>query len=492
MNRIIDTDLTTFAPEVIRGRLTSPEFTALRDAHLSAQSASQAHREVAPRHVAASHAAFDAAKVAAQNFTAYRVETAEMLSAVQVQEASPVMPSGVEALGQAESGSVEWLRMRLDSLGGSDVGAICKVGKWGRSNYDRVRESKMNPATDDQTHEGFALIGDLWEPTLVGIAGRVLDAPVYMDKTTYRKGNRHVNLDGFTLADDGSIDTVIECKTASEDWGDGVPAQYVLQVQHCMDVTGARSGVIVAAINDSRLVMFSIDAADQVDAGEDSPKKLGGSFCYADVRGYVEGMVSKWAKDRVASSKPVKRRRAKIETAVEQWKSALGRGVVFVDLETTTLSATTGHVLELAMIGEDGEAFHRFFGVPDDHKAWNGTGSDDVHRITVEDVDGLPVLLEHPEIVAEMAAFIDGRTLVAHNARFEESWLSEAGLVASYADSLTAFSAFVDGDHAGNTMEDLCRWAGVPYVDAHRALADTEMLRQAFGALRAVIDQHIA
>lgn len=495
--KIAEFPLIDVAPESVRERITHPDFIAML---AELEQAERAHSECGDgTPVVERHRLYDALKACKERVFRWRLETAHLLDE-QVTEGEFALPEGVEVVGDYEVGSVEWVAARQATVGGSDVGAICQVGQYGRYSYRDVREMKM-AAPSEQEHNGYALIGDLWEPAIINMASRLLGVPVLTSKATYRDGIRHVNIDGFTLNARGGVDVVVEAKTSSSyaDWAESAPEKHVLQEQHYVDVLGAREGLLIGVINDETVIAYRITPSDTVTAGPTSVKKIGERFSYRDVREYVEGMVTKWRQDAQGAPRSIARRRATFEGALlEGWKRAVERGVVYVDLETTTLSARTGHVLEFAGVRDDGEQLHRFFGVPDDHADWNGTGAVDVHRITASDVAGLPVLLESPQSTREIDEFIGNRVVVAHNASFERAWLTEAGVRADYADSMAAFSALVDDESLpANGMGELCAWAGVPYENAHRALADTLMLRDACTVLlplvrEAVITQQAA
>ena len=230
--KIADLPLIDFAPNAaVRERLESPEFRALIDAERTAKTVHEGMSEDAePVEILR---AFDAYKVARHRLEAYKNVTASLLDSPEPAEREFALPMGVERLGEAESGSAEWQAMRQPTLGGSDVGAICKVGEYGSLNYRDCREAKMTLSPSDQEHSGAALRGDLWEPVLIAAAAEVLGQDVAINKATYTDGDRHGNLDGF-IAEGERIGHIVECKTSSkpEEWVDTIPGGYILQVQH--------------------------------------------------------------------------------------------------------------------------------------------------------------------------------------------------------------------------------------------------------------------
>lgn len=489
--KIIDIPLADVAPEAVRNRLTSPTFAHLVAEHGERKSAWEKASSDPAIGGAALLRAFDAYKVARHRLEAYKDVTASLLPAHEVPEAEFALPEGARHIGEAEPGSVEWLTLRQPTLGGSDVGSICKVGQFGQMNYDDVRASKINPAPSDQEHSGAALRGDLWEPWVIAIAGEALGVEVWANKGTYTDGSRHVNLDGFTLTDDGRVARVVEAKTSShpEDWEDTVPEGYALQTQHYSDFLGVEQSALLAAnLNDERLVVWEVPLDHRVVAGKDSPKKLGEDFSYGDVRAYAEGMVAKWVKDGQNPTQKARRGFQDTPAVRDSWREALSRGIVLADLETTGFSPDRGHIIEVALVrveaGREVERFHRFYGVPSDHAEWNGTGPEDVHHISLEEVRGLPVLIESPNEAQAIRDFIGDSVLVAHNAAFEDKWLRFNGVSVPCADTMKAFGIAVrDEGIANNKMSSLMQWAGFEYRDAHRAINDVLMMLQAMPAL---------
>lgn len=489
--KIIDIPLADVAPAEVRDRLTSDHFTDLIREHDERKAAWESAKSGRAVSGASVLRAFDSYKVARHRLEAYKDATASLLPSHEVPERDFALPDGVKHLGEAEPGTIAWLTMRQPTLGGSDVGAICKVGEYGQMNYDDVRASKTNPTPDDQDHSGAALRGDLWEPWLISIVEPLMDTQVWANKGTYTDGKRHVNLDGFTVTPDGRVARVVEAKTSShpEDWDATIPEGYALQTQHYGDFLGVEeSALLVANLNDERLVIWEVPLDHEVPAGKNSPKKLGEEFTYTDVRGYAEGMVAKWVE---AGKNPQPKARRSFQDAAEvreSWRNALSRGIVLADLETTGFSPDKGHIIEVALVriqeGREVGRFHRFYGVPEDHAEWNGTGPEDVHHISLDEVEGLPVLIQAPEEALAIREFIGDSILVAHNAAFEDKWLSFNGVSVPCADTMKAFGIAVrDAGIENNKMSSLMTWAGFEYKDAHRAINDVLMMLQAMPAL---------
>lgn len=489
--KIIDIPLADVAPVEVQDRLVSNEFSRLITEHNSRKTTWEQAENSPGTDRADILRAYDAYKIANRHLEAYKNVTASLLPAHEVPEVQFSLPEGARHIGEAEPGSVEWLTMRQPTLGGSDVGSICQVGKYGQMNYDDVRTSKTNPTPDEQEHSGAALRGDLWEPWIIAIAGEALGIEVLANKGTYTDGPRHVNLDGFTLTTDGRVARVVEAKTSShpEDWETTVPEGYALQTQHYGDFFEVeQSALLVANLNDERLIIWEVPLDHKVSAGETSPKKLGEEFSCTDVRAYAEGMVAKWVNDSKNPLPKARRSFQDVPAVRNSWEAALSRGIVLADLETTGYSPDRGHIIEVALVRIDGgrevERFHRFYGVPADHAEWNGTGPEDIHHISLGEVEGLPVLIESPSEARAIREFIGDSVLVAHNAAFEDRWLTFNGVSVPCADTMKAFGIAVrDEEIANNKMSSLMEWAGFEYKDAHRAINDVLMMLQAMPAL---------
>ncbi|MCM1236939.1 MAG: YqaJ viral recombinase family protein [Ruminococcus flavefaciens] len=145
----------------------------------------------------------------------------------------------------------EWLKYRTQGIGGSDVSIIAGINPF-KSVHELWRE-KTGQAEPEQTDSEFAHFGTLLEPVV---------RKEFMARTGIKVRQKHMLLQSeeypFMFADlDGVIHengelAVFEAKTASaykqEIWEEGVPAPYILQVQHYMAVTGAERAYVAALV----------------------------------------------------------------------------------------------------------------------------------------------------------------------------------------------------------------------------------------------------
>ena len=145
----------------------------------------------------------------------------------------------------------EWLKYRTKGIGGSDVSIIAGINPF-KSIYELWLE-KTKKVEPEEGNSEYTHFGTLLEPIV---------RKEFMDRTGIKVRQKHMLLQSerypFMFADlDGVIREngklcIFEAKTASaykqEIWEQGVPAPYILQVQHYMAVTGAEKTYIAAIV----------------------------------------------------------------------------------------------------------------------------------------------------------------------------------------------------------------------------------------------------
>ncbi|MCG5118328.1 TerD family protein [Streptomyces sp. T7(2022)] len=160
------------------------------------------------------------------------------------------------------------------------------------------------------------------------------------------------------------------------------------------------------------------------------------------------------------------------------------RDWALVDVETSGLIARRDRVLSVAVVtvGPDGERTGEFSTLPN---PGCDPGPVDIHGLTTERLLGAPTF----DLVAEeMAAMLQGRVLVAHNAQFDYDFLAyefaraRRWLPVSQRLCTLALSRQVDPPTEDLKLGTLAAHYGVPQRRAHDALDDTRVLA---GVLRA-------
>lgn len=152
--------------------------------------------------------------------------------------------------------------------------------------------------------------------------------------------------------------------------------------------------------------------------------------------------------------------------------------LAFVDLETTGTRPTRDRITEIAVIPVDGGVVGEPFqclvdpGVPIPPTITRLTGiSDDM-------VTGAPVFAR---LADELRSMLDGRLLVAHNARFDAGFLRNAfraaGQVVALRELCTVkLSRLLDRGERRHNLDSLISRHALPVGDRHRAMGDCQAL----------------
>lgn len=153
-----------------------------------------------------------------------------------------------------------------------------------------------------------------------------------------------------------------------------------------------------------------------------------------------------------------------------------GEYVVF-DVETTGLSAIHDVIIELAAVKiKNGQIVDRFESFAQPHRPL----TDQIRELTGITDDMLKDAPEIDQVIQDFLHFIDGSILVAHNARFDISFLQEAvkrigkpPVKNAVIDTLELARYLYPGikNHRLNT---LCEYLDVPLEQHHRAIYDAE------------------
>lgn len=192
------------------------------------------------------------------------------------------------------------------------------------------------------------------------------------------------------------------------------------------------------------------------------------------------------------------------------WKDAplrTDKKIVMLDFETASSIQTSGvdlgrysQIIETGWLTrspegslEENSALH---GIDDDFRQVNGTGYEDVHGISVDDIADRPLFVDDPA-TEKLMNDLKGGILVAHSAHFEVSQLTyhypgfakmiEDGDI-QVIDSKRVAQWFVP-EAANLSNKSLVEAAGMEYEDAHRALSDAKMTWRALSRLKGIDDE---
>ena len=162
----------------------------------------------------------------------------------------------------------EWLQLRRKGIGGSDASVI--MGKNPYRSILQLWEEKTGklPVTDEGNE--YTYWGNVMEPII---------RKEFMNRTGLKVRQKHAmiihkdypylfaDVDGI-VTDERGEKCIFEAKTASqykaEQWEDGVPEEYILQVQHYLEVCGMDKAYIAALIGGNKFVFHTIYRDDEL------------------------------------------------------------------------------------------------------------------------------------------------------------------------------------------------------------------------------------
>lgn len=161
----------------------------------------------------------------------------------------------------------EWLKYRTKGIGGSDVSIIAGINPF--KSAHQLWLEKTGQIEPEQTDSEYAHFGTLLEPIV---------RREFTQRTGIRVRQKHMLLQSeeypFMFADlDGVINedgemAVFEAKTASaykqEVWEEGIPAPYILQIQHYMAVTGAKRTYIAALVGGNHFYHHAVERDEEM------------------------------------------------------------------------------------------------------------------------------------------------------------------------------------------------------------------------------------
>lgn len=161
----------------------------------------------------------------------------------------------------------EWLNYRNMGIGGSDVSVIAGINPY-KSVYELWLEKTGQKEMDLEGNE-YTYFGNLLESVVrneftkrTGIKVRQKHMLLQSEKYPFMIAN----LDGV-IKENGEL-CIFEAKTASaykkEVWEKEVPAEYILQVQHYMGVTGAKKTYIAALVGGNYFVWHVVERDEEM------------------------------------------------------------------------------------------------------------------------------------------------------------------------------------------------------------------------------------
>lgn len=479
-----------------------------------------------------------------QNRIADFVERRESILTAEDKAQGRFIENNTEVLGNCvrtasyESGTKEWLEQRQPGIGGSDFGKI--LGLSGDPYEDRreILLSKITPITAkelaQQNVEGSAAArGNSWEESILRtfaenheelIVGHCKDSFV-----STAHAYQFANVDGLIkVKGEKAWSGILEIKTSTRpmDWQDGIPLHYLAQGLWYLNAFGFDYGYFGVIIDSVEYREYYFDTTFLL------PVKVKGQtvmMTVEDARPLVEefqeeanalrARVAEGEKlEDVLIKRPIKRGAPKSVTPArikhlnafrqDTVGDSLAKGetdklmelyqnvnraqwtknFVALDLETTRFSARSGYIIELGATerdayGNEVSRWDELYGLPAESATAHGTGSFEIHGISLEDIHDKPLFEEDAERILHM---LKNKVLIAHNATFEKMWLSQhlpgfAELDIPIIDTMVLSTLFFPG-LVDSRLETLCGELDVPYTNGHRAFHDAEVTADAFFA----------
>lgn len=153
-----------------------------------------------------------------------------------------------------------------------------------------------------------------------------------------------------------------------------------------------------------------------------------------------------------------------------------------VDLETTGVFPRRDRVVEVAVVGlaDDGSVVDEYATLVNPER---DVGPTSIHGISAGQVLEAPTFAE---VAGDVASRLQGRVLVAHNARFDEDFLREefrraqvnVGTMVRLCTLQMAYA--LEPDDGGRSLRDCCSRAGIEECEWHRALDDARATARLF------------
>ncbi|KEH96870.1 hypothetical protein Z962_05755 [Clostridium botulinum C/D str. BKT12695] len=161
---------------------------------------------------------------------------------------------------------LNWLQERQKGIGGSDVGAILGINKW-KTPFEVYLE-KTEPITEVKEQSEAAYWGDQFEEVVAKEFERRTGKKVRRDRRHFKHKKYPfmvANIDRRVVGESA----VLECKTANQflakEWKDEeIPASYLVQVQHYLEVTGAEKGYIAVLIGGQKFICKEVERDEEL------------------------------------------------------------------------------------------------------------------------------------------------------------------------------------------------------------------------------------
>jgi putative phage-type endonuclease len=158
----------------------------------------------------------------------------------------------------------EWLEQRKEGIGGSDAAAVLGISPW-TSTYALWAE-KSGLSQDEKPQTDAMKMGNMLEPVVADLFAenegrRIVELPVILSHPEYP--HMLANVDRFVTDEHGKVIALLECKTSgarsANKWLEGVPSNYLAQVQHYLSVTGLPRAYVAVLVGGVDYHCFTVE-----------------------------------------------------------------------------------------------------------------------------------------------------------------------------------------------------------------------------------------
>lgn len=173
--------------------------------------------------------------------------------------------TGAVFLANLENGSKEWLELRKQGIGGSEVATICGFNKW-TSPYTLWCQKTGKISGEIEVNEAMEWGNRLESVILDKFAENHPELKVIRDVGTWAHPDRPyqiTNPDAMFQDADGELG-IIEIKTAmyEDDWKDGIPRYYRTQVQWYLQTFNLDKAIVAALFHGNKYREYELRASE--------------------------------------------------------------------------------------------------------------------------------------------------------------------------------------------------------------------------------------
>lgn len=176
---------------------------------------------------------------------------------------------GVKMISTKNLSRMEWLELRRRGIGGSDASVIAGKNPW--KSVLQLWEEKTGKTELVDTGNEYTYWGNVMESIIrkefmnrTGLKVRQKHFMIFHSKYPYM----FADVDGI-VTDEHGEKCIFEAKTVSQyrekEWKDGhIPEEYMLQVQHYLEVCGMKKAYIAALIGGNHFIYHVIERDEEM------------------------------------------------------------------------------------------------------------------------------------------------------------------------------------------------------------------------------------